>query len=565
MNEFKNVNSNKNIVVTSALPYANSEPHIGHLRSTYLPADIMARYLKAKGYKAYHVSGTDEHGTPILARALREKRNPREIVDYYHEVIKRAFERAGVHFDIFSRTTKPHHYELTLKFFEKAKKAGYIYKKEIKILYCEHDKLALPDRLVIGTCPYCGAPNQYGDYCEVCGRTYTPLQLKNPRCAICGNPPVIKTSTHYFFALSEFSDRLERWIKEKVKLTKGVKEQVLHWIKSGLQDWDITRNIPWGVPVPDLPDQVFYVWWDAPIGYISFTKELFDSIGEDWEAVWVRGEGYIIHFIGKDIIYHHVLFWPAMLMAVDFALPNEIRVRGFATLEKEKMSKSRGHYIGLEEFLDIWPADYLRFYWAITTSESLTDGDFSLYEYSERINKSLIGEFGNLVHRVLTLIKRGNITDGDIIKSYIENAEKLFVEYDELMISNQFDQGLEKSLEISRLGNKLLSEKEPWRKLESKEAADTLITALGISAIAAVSLEPYIPYSIEKFKEYVGLKVSSTEFRKTIEKIFEDGTDVLISMAKNVISQKEIRPIFAKVTNKQIESVRKTLKARRRK
>ncbi len=508
-----------------------------------------------RGFDAYHVCGTDEHGTPILARAIEEKKTPKEIVDYYYQIIKRSLEKTHIHFDIFSRTTKPHHYKMTQKFYERAKKAGYIYMKEIPILYCEVDRIALPDRLVKGNCPYCGAPNQYGDHCEVCGRTYSAFQLKNPRCSICNNQPVIKYSKHAFFALSEFSERLEKWVKEEVKLTRGVREHVLHWIREKLQDWDITRDISWGVPVPDIPNQVFYVWWDAPIGYVSFTKELFGEIGKDWERIWIDGEGRIVHFIGKDIIYHHVLFWPAMLMANEFALPNEIRVRGFATLEGQKMSKSRGIYIGLEEFMDYWPAEYLRFYWALTTPESLDDGDFSLREYQEKINKTLIGEVGNFVHRVLTLIKRGNIQSGSVDKGLQNKVLNLVKDYETKMLDNKFDAAIEVMLEIARIGNRTLSITEPWKNLSSETSRKVLVTLFNFTRLLSVLLTPILPESSKKMRKMLGIVEDAKTAYEFILNTLD--TDATISIIRKFLTQtKKIEPLFKKIAKEDIEKIR---------
>jgi len=512
------------------------------------------------GKKAYHICGTDEHGTPILARAIKEGKTPRDIVDFYHEIIKRSLERTLIHFDIFSRTTKIHHYELTHQFYERAKKEGYIYYKDVPILYCENDKMALPDRLVMGTCPYCGATGQYGDHCEVCGRTYNAFQLKDPRCAICGHRPVVRHSKHAFFALSRLSDNLKKWIEKEVRLTRGVKEHVLHWIKEGLQDWDITRDIHWGVPVPDLSGQVFYVWWDAPIGYVSFTKELFDGIGEDWKAAWINGNGYIIHFIGKDIIYHHVLFWPAMLMVNGFTLPKEIRVRGFATLEGQKMSKSRGLYIGLEEFLEIWSPEYLRFYWSSTTSESLDDGDFSLREFQEKINKMLIGEVGNFIHRVLTLIVKGQIRDGNLFTDIISYAEEKISQYEDRMVNNQFDAGLELVIEIARTGNKLLSEKEPWKNLKSIEAANTLFTAYALVLSLSVLIDPFLPFSAKNLRTLLRVPVDANQIYPNLKNVITNEEFISSSINEILRHSEKVKPLFPKVRDSDIKRVKSKLK-----
>jgi len=547
-------------LITSALPYANGRLHIGHIRSTYLPADIHTRFLKNKGDKAFHVCGTDEHGTPILVSAIKSGKNPKEVVDFYHNEIKKSLEHALIHFDIFSRTTRKSHYDLAQEFYNTARKEGYIYYKDVPVLYCERDKIALPDRLVIGTCPYCGAPNQYGDHCEVCGRTYNAFQLKNPRCAVCGSEPVIKHSKHAFFELSKLSDKLEKWVRNEVKLTRGVREHVLHWIREGLQDWDITRDINWGVPVPDLPSQVFYVWWDAPIGYVSFTRELFDNLGLDWKEVWIDSNSYIIHYIGKDIIYHHVLFWPAMLMVNNFSLPNEIRVRGFATLEGQKMSKSRGHVIDLEEFIEIWNPEYLRFYWGITTSESLDDGDFSLREFQAKINKVLIGEIGNFVNRVLKLVIRGNIDRGKLESEYISKLIKLKEPYEKYMNENKFDEALNIIISIASIGNKLLSDREPWKNLASETAKNTLFTSQAIVISISILADPYFPESSKKLRKIIGITDSISELYLNLDKIIQDEDFISNSLSRILNQKTRIRPLFTKVSDSDINKIRNKLR-----
>lgn len=547
---------NKTWVVTAALPYANGELHIGHIRSTYLPTDVFVRYLKANNFKAFSVCGTDEHGTPILVRAIREKKSPQEVVDYYYKVIRKSLEKTGIKFDIFSRTTKRDHYEMTQQIYLRIKKEGYTYRKNVKVFYCKHDRMELPDRLIKGTCPFCGAEDQYGDGCEKCGRTYTPFQLKSPRCAICGRPPEIRERQHIFFSLSEFSEKLRKWVSSEVKLTKGVREHVLKWIEEGLNDWDISRNISWGVPIPDESEQVFYVWFDAPIGYISFTRELFESIGEDWENVWIDGKGYIIHFIGKDIIYHHVLFWPAMLMAAGFALPNEIRVRGFATLEGKKMSKTRGWYIGLEDFISIWNPDYLRFYWAYSTSESLDDGDFNFREFSEKINKILIGEVGNFLHRILVLINRGKITEINLQPEILNEAERYLKHYQNEMINNQLDVGLKIAIEMAGLGNKLLSEKEPWKDLEDPTNRTLVVTLLPIALQAIKMLEPFTPSTIKDFlTNKIGIQIDRLDLLSD-----KDYTrSILEKLLKSITSLGKIKPIFKKVKEEELDEAKKML------
>jgi methionyl-tRNA synthetase len=397
-------------LVTSAIPYANAPLHLGHLRSTYIPADIYVRYLRLCGHDAIYVCATDEHGTPITIRAEQEKSSPRKIVDRYHASILKDLLGMGCSFDIFSRTSTSVHRESTQDFFSRLLEKGYIYESQYEQLFCDSCKRFLPDRYVEGTCPYCGTKGARGDACDACGRYLKPTDLVDPYCALCEGRPVVKTSRHWFFKLSAFQKEVRDWVSKNPNLPENVKNYALNWIDEGLRDWCITRDLSWGVPVPvtDVKDKVIYVWFDAPIGYISSTK-IWASKSDDpekWCSYWQDEEGKIVHFIGKDIIYHHSIFWPAMLTGVGgYNLPFAIVAGEYLTLEGRKMSKSRGWVVGISDYLEDFEPDSLRYYF-IASSPLSKDADFSWDEFARRHNNELADILGNFIHRALVFTYR---------------------------------------------------------------------------------------------------------------------------------------------------------------
>ncbi len=528
-------------LITAALIYANGPMHLGHIRSTYLPADIFARYLRMKGEDVLYVCATDEHGTPIVVSAEKAGKSPKEFVDYYHDYDERMFKALGMSFDIFHRTSSKENIKLTQHFYTRMKENGYIYEKEVKQLYCEVCKRGLPDRLVKGTCSYCGAEDQYGDYCEKCGHVLSPETLKNPRCSVCGSKPVLKDVPHAFFKLSAFEDKLKDYIDSNPHFQKEVKNFVSEWIKSGLVDWDITRNLSWGVPVPDHPDLVFYVWFDAPIGYISSTQALTDK----WEDYWKSKDTKIIHFIGKDIVYHHYLFWPAMLMATGdgYTLPSYMPVRGYLNLEGDKFSKSRGWFVSVEEFLEKFPADYLRYYVTALTPYSLVDADFYWKDFMAKVNNELVANVGNFIYRTLSLIKRSfnskvpEIDPDPIVLDWVREYSK---EIDALMMEFKFKLALNKIMELSSKFNSYLSENEPWKK-EGEEKERILKSALvGVHALS-VLLYPFIPQSMARLRSMLKL----------------EGSPSLVELEKlpSIVELADVKPLFPKVDPKVIEEM----------
>lgn len=538
-------------LVTAALPYANGPLHLGHLRSTYYPGDIYTRFLKMLGEDVLYISATDEHGTPIIVSAEKENKIPNEIVDYYHEYDRKIFERINVEFDSFHRTSSVENVELTQHFFNLMKDNGYIYTKEVNQLYCEVCSRPLPDRLVKGTCPFCNGEEQYGDACEKCGKVIRIEQLVSPYCSVCKTSPVKKPSQHYFFKLNAFSKQLEKWLHENKNLQDDVKNYVLSWIKSGLNDWDITRDLSWGVPIPNEKNLVFYVWFDAPIGYISSTKHLT----KNWEEYWKSKDSQIVHFIGKDISYHHYLFWPAMLMSVEdgYNLPHSIPVRGYLNLEGKKFSKSSGWYVSIEDFLNHFPPDYLRYYITALTPHAASDADFYWKDFMIKINNELVANVGNFLYRTLSMSKKhfkekipqSEVDEGMLIKinETSRKVESLIREY-------KVKEAMDVILALSSEFNVYLSATEPWKK-EGEEKTKILVTSLyGVHAIS-VLMNPYLPNITKELRESLGLS-EKPKFSELGKSLSENG----------IFKLSEIKPLFSKIEGDLIENLEIKLKSR---
>lgn len=436
--------------------------------------------------------------------------SPEDYVKGWHKKHTKDFKDIGISFDFYYYTHSPEQRQFAQQFFLRLKEKGYIFQQEVKQYYCEKDRKFLPDRYVKGTCPFCGAEQQYGDGCEKCGRTYAPTDLKDPVCAICGNIPVIKKSLHYFFKLSQFSDSLKRWLESNENLQSEVKNYVLQWIKEGLKDWDITRDIPWGVPVPSEEGKVFYGWFDNHLGYITFTLKHLQEKGIDGKQFW--NSARIYHFIGKDIVYHHYLFLPAMRLAEgSFKLPDFIPTRGHLLLEGEKFSKSRKHYVSLRDFLEKFPPDYLRYYLATITTYSQADVNFNWKEFEAKINNELIDNIGNFIHRALNFV--WNNFEGFVPKpngheeSDKEMERKIKAvppEVGKLIEENELSKALKAVADFSAFCNQYFQKKEPWK------TNDTTSLYLAVNAVKtlAVLLEPFIPFSVAKIYEQLNIKPS---------------------------------------------------------
>ena len=509
----------KRTLVTSALPYANGPIHIGHLAGAYLPADIYTRFKRLKGEDVIHICGTDEHGVAITIAAEKEGVTPKELADRYYEIIKRSFEGLGIIFDNFSRTSKPVHHRVSREFFLRIYEKGYIERKDTEQFYCPKCKRFLPDRYVIGTCPYCGNPSARGDQCEACGRWLEPVQLINPRCAICGSIPELRKTFHYYFKLGMLEERLRSWLEEKKDWKSNVRNTALSWVKEGLQDRAITRDLEWGVKVPlkEAEDKVLYVWFDAPIGYISSTIEWGEMKGDPdlWKKYWLDPETYLVHFIGKDNIVFHAIVWPAMLMAHgDFVLPSQIPANEFLNLMGDKISTSRGWALWLHELLEEFPPDYIRFGIASILPET-KDADFDLREFRVRVNSELADNIGNFVNRTLSFIKNymGNRIPhrrefGPQEKELLTKIEKTADEIAGYIESFQMRKALRAVLDLSTLGNQYFDGKKPWatRKNDEEETARTLYTCTLLVKSLSVLMEPFLPFSAEKIRNMLGIE-----------------------------------------------------------
>jgi methionyl-tRNA synthetase len=499
----------KRAIITSALPYANGEIHLGHVASTYLPADVTTRFLKMTGVEAYYICASDDFGTPILIQAEKEKKTPEEYVAYWNKRDYDDFAAFDIGFDFFYRTSSPENIEFVQYVFEKLRKNGYIYESEIIQFYCKNDDKFLPDRYVVGICPYCRAQDQYSDLCEKCGRV--PEEIEDPKCAICGQTPVKEKTTHYFFKLREFAEKLTKWLEENEKLQKDVKKYVQNWIASGLVDWDITRDITWGVKIPGEESKVFYGWFDNHLAYISTALKMLNDKGIDGKEFWNSADIY--HFIGKDIVYHHYLFLPAMRLGIDqeYKLPDYIPTRGHLTLQSKKISKSRNWYIGLREFLDNFPADYLRYYLVSINPYSQDDLNFDWDDFATRINSELIANLGNLVNRALGFTQKsfsGVVPTPDKYDEKDKEAESkirsLAAELAVLMEQNHLDRALKKIMEFSIYFNQYFQHKEPWKNGQGTNTC-MFLTVNAVFSLA-VAVFPFIPRSAQRIWDQLGME-----------------------------------------------------------
>ena len=538
-------------LVTSALPYANGPLHIGHAIGAYIPADVYVRYLRLKGKEVIYICGTDEHGTPISVQAEKEGVTPKELVDKYHKIIKDTFDKLGISFDNFSRTTSKLHYELSREFFLKIMEKGYIYKKRVSRPYCKRCKRFLPDRYVRGICPECGAKDQRGDQCEVCGKQLEPHELKEAYCAICKEKPVMKETEHWFFKLSEFSEKLEQWILKNEHWPPNAKNFSLGWIKKGLEDRAITRDLDWGVPVPleEAKGKVLYVWFDAPIGYISATKEWAIKIKkpEEWKKYWKDKGCKIVHFIGKDNIPFHAIIWPAMLMAHGgYNLPWQISSNEYLNLEGRKMSTSRGWVIWLHDILAKFPADYLRYY-LIAINPSKHDADFSLAEFKEKVNNELISNFGNFVYRVLSFIKSrfdGKVPeprDEGEVKAIEEKVSKIVGEVENHLENFRFSQALYAGMSLASLGNEYFQQNEPWKNEE--KAKDVLFICANLTRTLAIVMLPFIPFSATRLLEMLNIKSENLSWDSAKKFSMAPGHEI-----------SEAKMLFRKISDEAIKS-----------
>jgi len=494
-------------IITSALLYANGPLHIGHLVE-YIQSDIYVRFLRLIGEDVAWVCADDTHGAPIQINAEKLGITPQELIEKSYEEHKRDFASFNISFDNYYTTHSDETKHFSDLLFNKAKESGYIYKRKISQLYCEHDKMFLPDRYVKGICPKCGAEDQYGDVCEKCGATYKPTELTEPKCSVCGKEPVEKESEHYFFKLSAFSEQLTKWLAE-ADVQKEIVNSVSQWIKEGLNDWDITRDSPYfGFKIPTEEELYYYVWWDAPIGYIAS----LDNLTKDGENVWQNSE--ITHIIGKDIIYFHFLFWPAVLMSAGFNLPKKINVHGFLTVNGEKMSKSRGTFITAEQFAAENDTENLRYYFARLLSKKLSDLDLSQAELRSKVNNELVANIGNFCYRSISFTNKSlgsKISECD--KSLSEQVAPLFENVKKSYSELDFREAAKTILQVSDIGNRYFQDKAPWKLVkEDEEKARSVLTAcINLVKDLSILIKPILPKMSEEIERQLGLKAQTWE------------------------------------------------------
>jgi len=498
--------------VTTALPYVNGPLHIGHLAGVYVPADIYVRWLRMKGIDVLFIGGSDEHGVPITIRAEKEGVTPQVIVDRYHSLIKKSFKRFGISFDIYSRTSMDIHHETASDFFRVLYEKNELIVQENDQLYDEDAKQFLADRYITGTCPHCGYERAYGDQCEKCGTSLSPTDLLQPRSALTGNIPVLKKTKHWFLPLDKYSSWLEQWILVEHKDWKSnVTGQCKSWINQGLQPRAVTRDLSWGVKVPlaEADGKVLYVWFDAPIGYISAAKDWSNQTGKDWQPYWKDSDTRLIHFIGKDNIVFHCIIFPSMLKAEgSFILPDNVPANEFLNLEGNKISTSQNWAVWLHEYLDEFPEkqDVLRYTLCSIIPEA-KDSDFTWKDFQSKNNNELLSIFGNFVNRTMVLIHKyyeGRIPEAKDLRSdskdVFEQINTLIRAIDESLEHFRFREAQNLFMDVARAGNKYLTENEPWKRIRdnAEHTAETLAVSAQIMAKLAILSEPFLPFSSTK-------------------------------------------------------------------
>ncbi|MGE0019133.1 MAG: methionine--tRNA ligase [Draconibacterium sp.] len=516
----------KRTLITTALPYANGPIHIGHLAGVYVPADIYVRYLRLKNEDVIMIGGSDEHGVPITLKAKNEGITPQDVVDKFHKIIKESFQKFGISFDVYSRTSAKIHHETASEIFRKLYDTGKLIEKTSEQYFDEANNQFLADRYITGTCPKCGFERAYGDQCESCGTALSPTELINPVSMISGNQPVLKETKHWYMPLDQYEPWLREWILEGHKEWKpNVYGQCKSWIDSGLLPRAVTRDLDWGVPVPveGTEGKVLYVWFDAPIGYISATKELFNTLsptGKDedglWEKYWKDPETRMLHFIGKDNIVFHCIIFPSVLKAEGtYNLPENVPANEFLNLENDKISTSRNWAVWLHEYLEEFPGkeDVLKYVLTANAPET-KDNDFTWKDFQARNNNELVAVLGNFVNRALVLTQKyfdgkvpacGALTNTD--KETLASISTIKAEVEKSLDSFRFREALKNAMDLARLGNKYLADEEPWKviKTDPERVKTVLNISLQITANLTICLEPFLPFSMNKLRGFLNL------------------------------------------------------------
>lgn len=543
----------KELIVTSALPYANGPLHFGHLLE-HIQTDIWVRAQRILGNHCIYLCASDAHGTPIMMKAEEENVPPEKLVDKYMKEHKKTLEAFQVSHDCYYQTHSEENKKYSELIYNAALKKGFISKKNIKQLFDEEKKLFLADRYVQGNCPKCNAPNQYGDNCDVCGAKYEATELLNPISIFSKKSPVVKESEHFFFTLTKLEKEVKKWIDES-SLQDSVINKLQEWFKDGLMDWDISRDAPYfGFKIPGYEDKFFYVWLDAPIGYIGTLEKFLNDSGNKQSAkdLWSKDSNYeIYHFIGKDILNFHALFWPALLHAAEFKKPTNVFVHGFLTLNGNKMSKSKGNFLLADQYAAELKSDFLRYYLASKLTNKIDDIDFNLEDFQKKVNTDLVGKFINIASRVQKFLKSngnriGSELDEKIIDSFRNETTLIFSDYVTLDYSN----AIKKIMKLADLANQYIDHNQPWvlarEKVNEKEVIKISSTGMNLFRILNICLEPIIPETTSKIKLYLNLE--------------QDNLENLESSMKNHEIQ-NFKPLIERIEDEKIENLTEVSKS----
>ena len=558
----------KRYTITAALPYTNGPVHIGHLAGVYIPADIYARFQRMQGRDVAFVCGSDEHGVPITLKAKKEGITPQQVVDKYHAIIKKSFEDFGITFDNYSRTSAKIHHDTASDFFKKLHADGKFIEEVTEQLYDVEANQFLADRFVVGTCPKCGNEESYGDQCENCGTSHNATDLINPKSAISGAVPSLKETKHWFLPLDQYEPWLKEWIVDghKKDWKTNVYGQCKSWIDDGLRPRAVTRDLDWGIPVPveGAEGKVLYVWFDAPIGYISATKEWAAREGKDWEPYWKDSESKLLHFIGKDNIVFHCIIFPSMLKAEgSYILPNNVPANEFLNLEGSKISTSKNWAVWLHEYLEEFPnqQDVLRYTLTANAPET-KDNDFTWSDFQARNNNELVAVFGNFINRVVVLTHKYYGGEVPEASEYLEIDQTILKElktYPAVIESSieryRFREAQMELMNVARLGNKYLADEEPWKTIKTDEARTKTVmyVALQIATALAVLSEPFLPFTSEKLKKMLNLSSSDATKEYDIENTWKDvETKANLIPSGHTIGKGEL--LFSKIEDEQIQA-----------
>lgn len=553
----------RKILVTNALPYANGELHIGHMVG-FIQADIWCRFQRMRGNDVSFVGGDDQHGTPIMLGAEKAGITPQQLIDKNEAAHLKSLHGFHISLDNYTSTHSSVNQELCSEIYLKLKAADKIEVKSIKQAFDEEKGMFLPDRYVKGTCPKCKAPDQYGDNCEVCGTTYDPTDLIDPYSVLSGKAPIEKSSDHYFFKVSDYHQILSEW-KESGALQPEIANKLNEWFEGGLRDWDISRDAPyWGFEIPEAPNKYFYVWVDAPIGYIASHKVLCEQRGEDWQQSWNKDSNTeLVHFIGKDIVRFHTLFWPAMLHAADMRTPNTVSVHGFLTVDGVKMSKTRGTFITAETFLANLNPEYLRYYFAAKLNNSVVDMDLNLDDFIARVNSDIVGKMVNIASRCAGFISKkfeqqlaDQLYSDELQQQCIANAEKIA----ELYENREYSAAMREIMAVADLANQFIDEHKPWQliKEEGQEQAVHQICTSGLNAFRTlcIYLKPVLPELVKSAEQFLNIEPltwqdvdspllahSTNTFKPLMTRIESDAIDTMIEQSKDtlVAQQAEVK------------------------